>query len=65
MQPAILRLADVKHCVRLSKSQIYALVARGDFPPPFKLSARASGWDAEAVASWVAERMRASRKEAA
>lgn len=60
MENAILRLADVKQYVRLSKSQIYALVARGDFPKPFKLSARASGWDAAAVDRWVESRKAAS-----
>ena len=49
MENSIFRLLDVKQCVGLSKSQIYALAARGDFPKPFKLSERASGWDAAAI----------------
>jgi prophage regulatory protein len=60
METSILRLADVKQCVRLSKSQIYALVARGDFPRPFKLSERASGWDAAAVSRWIDSRKAAA-----
>ena len=60
MDEMIFRLADVKQCVRLSKSQIYALVARGDFPAPFKLSARASGWDAASVTAWIRARKAAA-----
>jgi prophage regulatory protein len=56
MEQSILRLADVMQLVRLSKSQIYALAARGEFPKPFKLSQRASGFDAEAVARWIESR---------
>jgi prophage regulatory protein len=56
MENSILRLVDVKQCVRLSKSQIYALVQRGDFPKPFKLLARASGWDAASVWAWIEAR---------
>lgn len=57
MSLAVYRLPDVKGCVRLSKSQIYALIAKGEFPPPFKLSARASGWDAREVENWIADRI--------
>jgi prophage regulatory protein len=56
MENSILRLADVRKLVRLSKSQIYALAARGEFPRPFKLSERASGFDAEAVSRWIEAR---------
>jgi len=56
MEHSILRLADVKQLVRLSKSQIYALAARGEFPKPFKLSERASSFDAAAVALWIEAR---------
>ncbi len=56
MEAAVFRLPDVKQCVGLSKSQIYALVARGEFPAPFKLSIRASGWDAASVFAWIEAR---------
>ncbi len=60
MEATILRLRDVRETVRLSKSQIYALIARGEFPKPFKLSARASGWDAESVRAWIESRKAAA-----
>lgn len=61
MENSILRLADVKQLVRLSKSQIYALAARGEFPKPFKLSERASGFDAAAVGRWIEARKGAAQ----
>jgi prophage regulatory protein len=60
MEAAILRLADLKQKVRLSKSQIYELVKRGEFPRPFKLSARASGWDAQQIQEWIDRRKAAA-----
>jgi prophage regulatory protein len=56
MDASILRLPDVRKRVGLSKSQIYLLIARGEFPRQLRLSARASGWDARAVAAWIESR---------
>lgn len=38
----MLRIREVVHMTGLSRSQIYALIAEGQFPPLVKLSARAS-----------------------
>ncbi len=56
MDASILRLPDVRKRVGLSKSQIYALIARGEFPKQLRLSARASGWHESAITAWVASR---------
>jgi prophage regulatory protein len=64
MEVAILRLPSVKARIGLSKTQIYELVKRGEFPPPFKLSVRASGWDASAVDKWIAEKIGADKGSA-
>lgn len=56
MDASILRLPAVRQRTGLSKSQIYSLAARGLFPRPRKLSARASGWDAREITSWVESR---------
>ena len=40
----IIRLQVVRELTGLSKSAIYLLIARGEFPRPLKLSLRASGW---------------------
>lgn len=55
-EAAILRLRAVRERTGLSKSQLYALAARGEFPKPRKLSARASGWDSRDVAAWIDSR---------
>jgi len=60
MENSIYRMADLRQRVRLSKSQIYSLVKRGIFPAPFKLSERASGWDAAAVDRWIESRKAAT-----
>ena len=56
MDAAILRLPDVCRRVGLSKSQVYALIARQQFPRQLRLSTRASGWDARAITAWIESR---------
>lgn len=56
MEATILRLPDVRKRVGLSKSQIYALIARGEFPKQLRLSTRASGWDSRAILAWIESR---------
>lgn len=53
-----LRLPFVIEQSGLSRASIYRLVKAGKFPAPFKLSHRASAWDAEAVNDWLESRMR-------
>jgi len=60
MEATVLRLRDVRARVGLSKSQIYALIARNEFPRPFKLSVRASGWYAQAIRDWIERRKAAA-----
>ena len=40
----------------LSRSTIYALAKKGEFPAPYKLTARSSGWDADEIENWIASR---------
>lgn len=61
----ILRIRDVSQRTGLARSTIYALVARGDMPPPIRLTARASGWRSDDIDRWLDERTRISRGEAA
>lgn len=57
----ILRLRDVRRRVGLSRSTIYALAARGEFPAPVKLGARAAGWLESEVAAWIVGRVKSTR----
>jgi prophage regulatory protein len=51
-----LRLRQVQERVPLSRAQIYRLIAEGDFPAPFRLSARTSAWDADEISEWLQQR---------
>jgi prophage regulatory protein len=61
----IIRLPTVRQRTGLSRSSIYNLIARRQFPAPIKLGARASGWLAEEVDRWINDRIAATREVAA
>jgi predicted DNA-binding transcriptional regulator AlpA len=54
-----------------SKSKLYAMIKRGEFPEPDRLSVRCSRWRSDVLAGWleevaaVAEREREERTKAA
>ncbi len=58
MAEKFLRLPEVRLRVPYSRSQIYRLVATGDFPKPYSLGARAVAWLERDIESWIAERSR-------
>jgi prophage regulatory protein len=62
---ALLRLPQVKQRTGLSRSTIYALAARGEFPRPISLGRRSVAWVASEISQWVSDRIRAARGEAA
>jgi len=49
----------------LARSTIYALIADGEFPSPFKLSPGTSAWLESDVQTWLRGRVEASRAAAA
>jgi prophage regulatory protein len=51
-----LRLPQVSTRTGLSKTHIYRLIQRGQFPAPARLSERIVAWDESAVSAWLAER---------
>lgn len=56
METRILRLAEVIALTGLSRSTIYRLMAKGEFPEAVNLggsSGRAIGWKAEEVYDWI------------
>jgi prophage regulatory protein len=57
----ILRLQTVLSRTGLSKSLIYELIAKDQFPKPIQLGMRAVGWIGSEVDSWIATRIRISR----
>jgi prophage regulatory protein len=50
---AFLRLPDVIALTGIKSSTIYDLVQHGRFPAPHKITARASGWRAAEIFSWL------------
>ena len=60
---SLLRLSEVVKITGLAQSTIYAKVANSTFPPPIKLSERASAWIAKEVEQWVQDRISESRGE--
>jgi prophage regulatory protein len=51
-----LRLPRVTLKTGISRSSIYRLIAKKQFPPPSKLSERISAWDEEEIDAWLAAR---------
>ncbi|WP_157220680.1 helix-turn-helix transcriptional regulator [Flavisphingomonas formosensis] len=53
MPDRLLRISDVKSRVGLGKSKIYALIAEGRFPRPYKLTPKAARWSEREVHAWI------------
>lgn len=53
----LLRLNDVKAATGLGRTSLYDLMARGEFPRPVPLSARARGWLESEVRAWQDSRV--------
>ncbi|QIL20203.1 AlpA family phage regulatory protein [Thermomonas sp. HDW16] len=51
--PTILRMNDLTAQLGLARSTIYKMVRSGDFPPPVKLTGRASGWHSHEIEAFV------------
>ena len=52
MSPSLLHLAEVRRLVGIGKSQLYRLIAVGDFPAPVKIR-RSSRWLSSEVHAWI------------
>ena len=62
MATTILRLPDVLNRTGLSRSTIYLLVSKGDFPAPISLGMRAVGWIESEINDWLDQQIKASRR---
>lgn len=51
-----LRRPAVQEITGLSRSTIYDLMSRGEFPRPIKLTGKAVGWPESAIAEWLKSR---------
>lgn len=57
-QQRILRCRQVLARTGLSRSSLYALIGRGEFPSAVRLSQRSVGWLEHDVAQWIEARSR-------
>lgn len=60
-----IKLPEVKSKTGTSKSNIYALAQKGEFPKPVKLSERSSAWIESEVDQWIEDRIAQRDQEAA
>jgi len=56
----LLSLPEVEQQTGLKKTKIYGLIRLGEFPPPIRLTRRASRWPASQVQGWIADRIAGS-----
>jgi prophage regulatory protein len=61
MSEKFLRMLEVQNRVPYSRSTIYAKIARGEFPAPIDLGARAVAWLESDIDEWIAARIAKSR----
>lgn len=62
MADKMLRLPAVQELVGLSRSTIYDMISRKEFPKPVRLGRRAVAWPSSRVEDWIDQR---SGREAA
>lgn len=62
---SILKRTQVETRTGLSRSAIYALKARGEFPQPVKLTAKAVGWRSRDIDDWLESRVQTGERVAA
>jgi prophage regulatory protein len=55
------RLPRLKQWVGLSRSSIYVMISRNEFPAPVKIGARAVAWIDSEIEEWIRNRVEASR----
>lgn len=64
MSIRLLRRPAVEKLTGLSRSSIYALMDRGEFPRPLRVGRRAVAWDEATLERWLATREVADPRDA-
>lgn len=59
-QETLMRRPAVEAATGLSRSSIYAAIARDDFPKPVQLGPQAVAWRQSEIQAWIASRQRAA-----
>lgn len=50
------RRRDVEIATGLSRSSIYAMMGRGEFPHPVRIAGRAVAWPESVITKWLGDR---------
>lgn len=53
MSENIITAREVSKRVGLSRTSVWRLVKRGDFPPPLRLSSQRRGWIDREISEWL------------
>ena len=56
MRTEFIRRPEVDDLVKLSRSTIYLMIKRGEFPAPVRLGRRAVAWRVSDIENWIASR---------
>lgn len=56
-----LRLNEVKKRTGLSRSTIYQLIGKGEFPSQVSLTKRCVGWTEDVIHDWIVKRLEAAK----
>lgn len=62
LNPRLIRIDEVKRICGISRASIYSAIKLGTFPPPIKVSGRASAWIKQEIEDWVEQRIAVSRR---
>lgn len=57
----LIKLASVKSMTGLSKSSIYAMMQKGEFPRSVTIGSRAVAWVEAEIQKWIEEKISLSR----
>ena len=52
----LIRLPEVLHVCGISRSALYEMIARGDFPRPVRIGSRSVGWRLRDIRTWIDKR---------
>ena len=53
----LLRLSEILKRTGLSRSTLYSMISKNEFPSPLKIGARASAWVESEVNRWIDEKI--------
>ena len=57
LHTALLRRKEVEQRTALSRSRIYDLMGKGEFPLPVRLGSMSVAWASNEIDAWIAERL--------